>query len=136
MISWGQDHEIVSPDRGERQFMKILETLAIIRAVGKTDFGQLIAAETTRLRSSDTLILITATVEEGWLSILPHLLRRGIKMAVVLIEPRTFGAAVDNSLLAVGSLTAMNVPVYLIKRGDDISQALDSEMARLTARMK
>jgi uncharacterized protein (DUF58 family) len=134
LISWGQHHEILPPDRGERQFKKIMEALAVIRAQGQSDFGQLIAAEVTRTRSSDTMILITSSPDEKWAGLLAALARRGTRMAVVLVEPATFGAPVDNSMLAVGTLAAMNVPVYLLKRGDDITHALDSELARLASR--
>jgi hypothetical protein len=34
-------------------------------------------------------------------------------------------------MLAVGSLAAMNVPLYLLKRGDDIAMTLNSETAGL-----
>jgi uncharacterized protein (DUF58 family) len=135
LVAWGQHKEIISPDRGERQLMKLMEALAVIRAQGKSNFGQVIAAEIARLRNTDTVILITPSVDERWLTVLPLLVRKNIKVAVVLVEPRTFGAPVENSMITVGTLSAMNTPVYLIKRGDDIGQSLDSELARLTAKM-
>ena len=133
--AWGQHHEIISADRGERQLGKILEALAVLRAQGNTDFGQMIATEMAHLGSTDTLILITSSTEESWAAVLPLLLRKNVKVAVVLVEPTTFGAKAASSLFVVGSLTAMNIPVYLIKRGDDLSEALDSELARLAAQI-
>ena len=135
LIAWGQHHEIVSPDRGERQLGKIMDALAVIRAQGTTDFGQLIASELARLGSSDTVILITASTEESWSAILPVLLRKHVKAAVVLVEPGTFGGPDASPLLVVGSLAAMNIPVYLIKRGDDLTHALDSQLARLASQV-
>lgn len=134
MLSWGQFHEVVAPDRGERQLIKMMEALAVIRAQGEADFGQLISSEVPRLNSSDTVIIITAATNEGWVSVLPLLLRKRVKVAVALIEPSTFGAS-ESSLLVVSALAAMNVQTHLIKRGDDMSMALDSEMARLTAHL-
>ncbi len=133
LVGWGQHHEQIPADRGERQLLKLLETLAVVRAQGTTGFGQLIAAELPRLRTSDTLVLVTSSLDEGWISVLPLLLRKSVKVAVVLIEAATFGAK-DGMLFAVGGLAAMNVPTYIIKRGDDISQALDSELAQLAQR--
>jgi uncharacterized protein (DUF58 family) len=133
LIAWGQHHELLSPDRGERQMTKILEALAVIRAQGTSDFGQLIASELTRLGSTDTVILITSSTEESWAGVLPLLLRKNVKVAVVLVEPSTFGGPAASPLLVVGSLSTMNVPVYLLKRGDDLTEALDSELARLVA---
>lgn len=132
-MAWGQHHELLTPDRGERQLMKVLEALAILRAQGDQDFGQLIASEMSRLGSTDTVILVTSSTEEGWAAVLPLLLRKNVKVAVVLIEPSTFGGPAASPLFVLGSLTTMNVPVYLIKRGDDLTQALDSQLARLAA---
>lgn len=136
LIAWGQHHELVAPDRGERQQVKLMEALAVLRAQGQTDFGQLIASEMSRLGSNDTVILITSSTDEGWVATLPLLLRKHIKVAVVMIEPSTFGGPAASPLLVVGSLAPMNVPIYLIKRGDDLAQALDSELARLAAQMQ
>ncbi len=133
--AWGQHHELISPDRGERQLGKVLEALAVLRAQGQTDFGQMIATEMAHLGSRDTVILITASTDEKWAAVLPLLLRKNVKVAVVLIEPSTFGGPVSSPMFVVGSLSAMNIPVYLIKRGDDLTEALDSELARLTARL-
>jgi uncharacterized protein (DUF58 family) len=132
LITWGQHHEQISPDRTERQLIKLFEALAVIRAQGSQDFGQLIAAELPRFKSSDTVILVTSSLEESWISVLPLLLRKNVKVAVALIEPGTFGAP-DGPMLTVGGLASMNIPVYLIKRGDDIGQALDSELNKLAA---
>lgn len=133
LVGWGQHHEIIAPDRGERQLGKIMEALAVLRAQGHADFGQLIASEISRLGSSDTVILITASTDESWASVLPLLIRKSIRVAVVLIEPGTFGGPALSPMFVVGSMSAMSVPIFMIKRGDDLSQALDSELARLTA---
>lgn len=132
LVAWGQHHELIASDRGDRQLNKVFEALAVIRAQGTTDFGQLIAAELPRFRSSDTLVLITSSLDERWISVLPLLLRKNVKVAVALIEPGTFGAQ-QGPMLTVGGLASMNIPAYLIKRGDDIGLALNSELAKLAA---
>ena len=131
----GQHHEMITADRGERQLVKIMEALAVLRAQGQTDFGEFIVDQLPRFGSSDTIVLITASMDEKWSAVLPLLLRKQIKVAVVLIEPGTFGGPPGSPLLLVGSLSAMNVPVYMIKRGDDLTEALDSELARLAAQV-
>jgi uncharacterized protein (DUF58 family) len=136
VVSWGQQQEIVAPDRGERQLGKVLENLAVVRAQGDTEFGQLIASQMVRMGNTDTVILVTASTEEKWSAVIPLLLRKNIKVAVVLVEPATFGGPALSPLFVVGSLSAMSVPIYMIKRGDDLTEALDSELARLAAQMQ
>jgi hypothetical protein len=48
-----------------------------------------------------------------------------VKVAAILLEPSTFGSA-DNSLLVFGALAAGDVYTYLVKRSDDLVQALGS----------
>jgi uncharacterized protein (DUF58 family) len=132
MVTWGQYHEVVAPDRGERQLLKILEALAVVRALGNADFGQMLAAEVPTLNTNDTVIIITSATSENWVSVLPLLLRKHVNVAVALIESSTFGAP-ESSLLIVSALAAMNIQTHLLKRGDDLSQALNTEMARLVA---
>lgn len=136
LVTWGQHHELIAPDRGERQLMKVLEALAVIRAQGSSDFGHLIASELARLGSGDTVILVTSSTDEGWAAVLPLLLRKNVKVGVVLVEPSTFGGPAASPMFVVGSLSTMNVPIYLIKRGDDLSEALNSELARLAAQVR
>jgi uncharacterized protein (DUF58 family) len=126
----GQYRMVVSPERGDRQLTKLLENLAIVRAFGRQTFAELINTEMHRLSSRDTLLLVTADMSEEWVALLPILLQRKIKIAVILIEPRTFGGG-ESSLMVVSHLTAMHIPLFLVKRGDDLSQALDSHLARM-----
>jgi uncharacterized protein (DUF58 family) len=127
----GQYRVVVPPERGDRQLTKLLENLAIIRAYGRQTFAELINTEMHRLSSRDTLLLITADMSEDWVAMLPILLQRKIKIAVILIEPQTFGGG-NSSLMVVSHLAAMHLPLFLVKRGDDLSHALDSHLARMT----
>jgi uncharacterized protein (DUF58 family) len=126
----GQYRMVVPPERGDRQLNKLLENLAIIRAYGHQPFAELINTEMHRLSSRDTLILITADMNEGWVAMLPILMQKKVKIAVILIEPQTFGGGAS-SLMVVSHLAAMHIPLFLVKRGDDLSQALDSHLARM-----
>jgi hypothetical protein len=92
----------------------------------------MLAAEVPTLNTNDTVIIITSATSENWVSVLPLLLRKHVNVAVALIESSTFGAP-ESSLLIVSALAAMNIQTHLLKRGDDLSQALNTEMARLVA---
>ena len=53
---------------------------------------------------------------------------RGVKLAAVLLEPRTFGGA-DSSLFVYGALAAADIFTYLVKRTDDLTKALGEAAA-------
>ena len=52
-------------------------------------------------------------------------MQEGVSVAVVLIDPISFGASGDPRLL-LGQLPRRGVPIYLLRKGEDLSQALQS----------
>jgi len=123
LIAYGQERQVVQLDRGERQLLKILETLAVIRAEGRWALEHVIAAEERAFSRSTTLIVITPSTSVGWVAALRDLQRRGVQALTILLEGSTFGQA-PSSLEVVTSLAANNIPSYLVKRGDDLATVL------------
>lgn len=123
LIAAGQRREVIPTDRGPRQLLKILEALAVLRAEGQQPLAELLTAEAIRFGRHSTLLLITASTDETLVQALVGLVARGVKVVAVVIEPSTFGAA-ESSILLVSGLAAIGVPIYLLKRGEDIGHAL------------
>ncbi len=128
MISWGQQHEVLSSDRGARQLQRILRSLAVLRAQGTAPLDEVLAAESNRFGRNSTLIVITANSDEQWVKTLAGISGRGIRSAVVQIERSTFNVQgehhQDNSMFVVAALAAANIPSYLVKRGTPINLSL------------
>ncbi len=116
------------PDRGPRQVERLLEVLAVVRASSHLRLDVLLAAETSRFARSSTLVVVTPTTSESWVSFCQMLAGRGIHTAAVLVEAGTFGPAMS-SLLLVSSLAAAHMPTYLIKRGQPLGEALTTPHA-------
>jgi uncharacterized protein (DUF58 family) len=131
LIAYGQERQVVQLDRGERQMLKILETLAVIRAEGRWALEHVIAAEERAFSRSTTLIVITPSTSVAWVAALRDLKRRGVQVLAILLEGSTFGQA-PSSLEVVTSLAANNTPCYLVKRGDDLAAVL-RQQARVGA---
>jgi uncharacterized protein (DUF58 family) len=110
-------------DRGPRQLERVLEVLALVRANSQLSLAALLSAETGRFLRSSTLVVVTPTVSESWVSFCQMLSGRGIHSLGVLIEADTFGRA-PSPLLLVSSLAAARIPAYIVKRGESMAQAL------------
>ncbi|MCL5256446.1 MAG: DUF58 domain-containing protein [Chloroflexi bacterium] len=132
LMSWAQHHEILPPDRGRRQLTKLLETLAIIRAGGKTPLGEMLAAEALRFGRNTSLVIITGSSDQQWLAALQHCLLRGARATAVILDLTTFGGWSDTSAL-IDALSALGVPTYRIAKGDMLDQALVQNGVRLRA---
>jgi uncharacterized protein (DUF58 family) len=123
MITFGRDLKVVEPERGQQQLTRILETLATVDAVGDAPLSNILMEEQRRFGRHTTLILITSSTDDLWLTAAQSLAQRGVRVAVVLIDPSTFGTS-RSPLLLFGQLTASDIMTYVVRKGDDLSLAL------------
>ncbi len=133
LMMTGQHREIIPTDRGPRQLMKILESLAVIRAGGQQPLAELLLSEGGRFGRQSTLIIVTASTEETIARSLMGLVARGVKVVTIIVEPSTFGAT-ESALMLVSGLAAIAIPTYLIKRGEDIARSLTGYAGPMTRR--
>ncbi len=119
----GQRRTIAQTDRGERQLTRIYELLAMVQAQGEIPMANLLTMEGMRLTRSTTAIIVTSANETRWVSAVRHLTDRGIRTMAVFVEPHSFGHEAESSAVEV-ELIANRIPYYIVKQGDEISQAL------------
>jgi uncharacterized protein (DUF58 family) len=129
MISYGQRREVVQVDRGERQLVRVMESLAVLKAAGQVTFAEVIAGEASQLWGGSTAIMITSSTESAWVSAARDLKRKGIDVVAIHVEPSTFGEA-PSSLDVMAGLAASNITAYLVKRGQAIAEAFSQGIER------
>ncbi|MBI5949230.1 MAG: DUF58 domain-containing protein [Chloroflexi bacterium] len=123
LITFGRDLRVIEPERGPQQLTRILETLATVRAVGDAPLGNLLQEEQRRFGRHTTLVIVTPAMDDHWLTAVQSLTQRGVRAAVVLLDPSTFGGA-KSALMMYGELTASDIVTYVVSRGDDLTLAL------------
>jgi uncharacterized protein (DUF58 family) len=122
-ITYGKKLFIEDAERGAQHYTRILEALALSTADGDVPIGTLVMQEAKRFGRHTTVVVITPSTSEDWVSSLQFLAQRGVKVAAVLLEPSTFGGS-ETSLMVFGALAASDVYTYLVKRSDSIMTAL------------
>lgn len=122
-ISFGKDLRIIEPERGQQQLTRILETLATAYAVGDAPLGNLLLEEQRHFGRHTTLVVVTSATDDHWLTAMQSLTQRGVRAAVVLVDPSTFGSD-RAALLIYGQLTASDIVTYVVSKGDDLTLAL------------
>jgi uncharacterized protein (DUF58 family) len=123
LMTFGRDLRVLEPERGQQQLTRILETLATAYAVGDAPLGNLLMEEQRRFGRHTTLVVVTSATDDHWLTAIQSLTQRGVRAAVVLLDPSTFGG--DRSpLLLYGQLTASDIMTYVVRKGDDLGLAL------------
>jgi uncharacterized protein (DUF58 family) len=123
LVSWGQHREVIPAERESRQLFKILEALAVLRAHGAQPLAEVLAAEATRFGRNCTLVIVTPSLDERWVVSLQHLLLRGVRAVVLLIDAQSFGGWRD-SLTIQGRLAELRVPTYVYAQSQSLADAL------------
>lgn len=122
LIASGSHLETIPADRSDRQLVKMLESLAVVRADGTLSLAELLVAEGRRFGRYDFVMVITPALDERWVAALIEIAQRGVQVAVVLVEPETFGQE-PSSLFIVSALAAGGIPAHLVKYGEPIARA-------------
>jgi uncharacterized protein (DUF58 family) len=122
-ITYGQRRELIQVDRGPRQLTKILESLAVVRAKGTISMDQMLTLEGDQFTRGTTVIVVTPSTREGWVEASHRLVRRGLRVITVLVDAESFGGRPGMKLIA-SHLGAVNIPTYMVHRGEDLRLAL------------
>lgn len=132
-LSYPNHREFIQPDRGERQLTRLLEMLAVVQAEGTVPLPQMLATDSAHLARQTTLIVVTASTDNRWVTALRSLRGRGVQGIGVFLAASTFGPAPEwGDVFA--DLQASGLPAYLIKRGDDLQAALNRPASGATRR--
>ncbi|HDN81032.1 MAG TPA: DUF58 domain-containing protein [Chloroflexi bacterium] len=123
LVAQSRRRYVIRPERGERQLVKILETLAMIKADGITPFEYVLAADGLTLERNSTIVAITPSWSASWARVLHRIKARGLEVLAVLLAAETFGSA-PSYTDALAELRAGGIPVILLRNGDEISATL------------
>jgi uncharacterized protein (DUF58 family) len=130
LVSAGHVLSVLPSDRGGRQLGKILEALSLLRAEGSLPIHGLVEAQGKNLPRGSTVVLVTPAYSDNVILAVDHLLRRGMRPVVVLLDASTFGSQIGAERVSA-NLAARNLPVFLIKNGDDLATALSGASSAL-----
>jgi uncharacterized protein (DUF58 family) len=89
-VTFADKLTVVEADRGNQQLNRILHELALVKPVGDAPLQALIAEESRRFGRHTTLILITSSSNEDWVTGVQMLLQRGVRVCVVLLDQTSF----------------------------------------------
>lgn len=121
--TYAPHREYYPPERGQRQLLKIMETLAVARSTSQRTLREMLATETPNIKRGANLLLITANQSKDWTTSLQMLHRRGVRTTAIIIEAASFGGLGSDEELR-GTLELMRIPYISIRRGDNISDVL------------
>jgi uncharacterized protein (DUF58 family) len=95
----GARRAVLPVDRGGRQHQKVMQLMAAVQADGTEPLRELLVEGISHLRRGMTAIVITPSLDRGWVRPLTSLRTRGVACTVVIADPL---AHLERSLEATG----------------------------------
>ena len=118
------DQEYLLPlSGGSQQMYRVLETLILSKTEGVDSLGEVLVKNAGQFGKSASLLIVTSSTTTEWVLILRKLRRRGLNIAVVLVDPASFGGEQSLDEVAMELLNA-GTPAYMVRKGDLLPYAL------------
>ena len=114
---------IHQPERGNRQLMHILEALAVARGLSNYSLTEMLTLETPHFTRGTTLLIVSSTIDTGWIIKAQILNSRGIRVKCILIDVGSMGGS-QNTDQIQSRLRATQIPYTIVRYKDDISAVL------------
>ncbi len=122
-VTYTAQRQIHQPERGLRQMSRVFQTLATARSVSPYTLAQTLALETPYLTRGTTLIVVTSSLDEGWVRQAQMLAGRHVQVMCILVDPQSFGGLIASENMQ-GILRLAKIPTIAIRKNDDLSAAL------------
>ncbi|MFA5308688.1 MAG: DUF58 domain-containing protein [Dehalococcoidales bacterium] len=125
LLASGDRSYLYLPDTGEEQMENVMRALALVKPGGEVPVDALLTAQEERFDSGSAVIVITASDIKRMGTPLRRIVKRGTTVTAILLDAASFGGKVSAVENARGLVTG-GVHAYIVRRGADISRALDS----------
>jgi uncharacterized protein (DUF58 family) len=125
-VAAGDVLTVLSPERGERQLTKILETLTFLRPNGDLPLTGLIEAQAPSLPRASTVVLITPSSDDTLELGVDYLIMRNLRPVMVSIDALSFGGSQGSEEITT-RLKQRNIPIVTVSKDDDLNQSLETE---------
>lgn len=127
LIAYGDQEYLLPLGSGTRQMSRVLEMLAWSKTEGDIPLADVLSQNTMKLDRFASLLIVTSSTATEWVSVLQNLMYRGLSIAVVLVDPTSFGGD-ESCYQVVMRLLSAGIPAYVVQRGDALPFALSRPM--------
>ncbi len=123
LLSVAEQHHDLPPERGDRQLLKLMEELAVIRASGTAPLGELLISEDARFGRRTTVIAISPSTSLDWVAALRSYLARGVRTVAMVIDASSFGGP-EPSGEVTAALQGAGIATYVFGKGDRLADVV------------
>jgi uncharacterized protein (DUF58 family) len=127
LTAQGANHYYFPPRTGSLNMWQVMEAMVLMKADGRVPLPEVIDNAYQHLDRNSMAVIITASADGDLTEVVIRIQQRGIKVAVVLIDSFSFGGQISANQ-AANILRSMDVPTYVVKKGDNLSEALNNKL--------
>jgi uncharacterized protein (DUF58 family) len=131
-ISYGAARQVIQPEPGEAQRLRLLESLAVLNAVGDRSLQDVIKIEGPRIPQGSTAIFITPSVNTDMLAGIRRLRHTGRQPMLVLLDAASFGGPEGSHGIAEDARRS-GIIARILSYGDNLGEVLGSPIRPLRA---
>lgn len=124
LASNSKNQLILSPERGERQFTKLLETFAFIQPDGDLPIQGLVQIMAGMFSRGSTVVFASANTWSGLEVAVDMLIRRDVHPVVLLADPRSFGGEFS-ATETLNHLRDRSIPTSILSNEIPLQQSLE-----------
>jgi uncharacterized protein (DUF58 family) len=125
LLASGDRSYLYLPEAGEEQTEGVMRSLALIKPGGEVPVDTLLMAQEERFDIGSAVIVITSSDIKRMGPVLRRIVKRGTTVTAILLDAISFGGKISAAETARG-LASSSVHAYIVRRGANISRALDS----------
>jgi uncharacterized protein (DUF58 family) len=129
LIAYSSLRQVIQPEFGTAQQLRILESLAVANPVGGQSISDVLKIEAPRIPQGATVVIITASSDPEVVDSLRWLTHAGRQPVLVLVDDESFGGSRSSAKLAAAARLSA-IPLRVIHYSDDIGAALSSRAFR------
>ena len=117
-LASGRSSGLFSPDRGTKQFSKLMQYLAEVSASGTHTVAETMVETLPRLRRGASALVVTPSLDKEWVKPVLALREAGVRIQSCIVTPEEIEDAARMRLNAVvGELLVAGVP-YAVSTAD------------------
>ncbi|MCJ7576137.1 MAG: DUF58 domain-containing protein [Dehalococcoidia bacterium] len=123
LIAYGDREYLLPLGGGAKQMSRVLETITLSKTEGDSPLAKVLMRNSGQFGTSVSLLVVTSSTATEWISILRELRCRSLNIAVVFVDPASFGGERSPDQ-AVMELVGAGIPAYVVHKGDALPYAL------------
>jgi uncharacterized protein (DUF58 family) len=125
LIAQGQQYHFFPAQQGNLNMWRIMDDLAVMKADGTVPLPRILNRSSEYLTGNSVALIITAAAGDDILEAVINARKKGIRAILILLDAGSFGGELS-SPQSQSRLRAPGIPVYVVKKGDHLAEALNS----------